>query len=355
MNPVAREVAKILIVDDVEANRVTLRDIIQDMGYQPVLSENGQQALKIVQRIEVCLILLDVAMPGMDGYEVCRLLKENVYTQGIPVVFISAFDGPEDVIHGFEIGGADYISKPFVPEVVRARVAMHMKLYESTRELIDLNRRLQVSVAEQLTRNEKEKKNVLYALLRVARENAAFDVNHMERISKNCRTLTEAMQLTLEYSEQISDQYVDTIEMAAPICDLGNVSVPTEILQKKGQLTDEENRIIQRHTIVGEQILNDIDSNDQNNFFLQMSRDIAKCHHENWDGSGYPEGLSGNQIPLSAQIIGIVSAYCALTEGRSYRHAFSADEAFHILEKEVGMKFNPSLYDIFYKIRRQLC
>lgn len=349
------KVAKILIVDDVEANRFCLRDIIQDMGYQPVLAENGEQALKIVEKFEIRLILLDVAMPVMDGYEVCRTLKQKVRTRSIPIVFISAFDDPHDIVKGFELGGTDYITKPFVAEVVRARITMVMRVFETAQELVEVNRRLQVSVSEQLNRIEREKKNVLYALLRVARENAAFDNDHMERISKNCRTLTEAMQLTMEYADQISDQYVDTIELAAPICDLGNVSVPTDILQKTEQLTEHENLVMQRHTVVGEQILNDIDSKEINNSFLAMSKEIAKNHHENWDGSGYPCGISGAKIPLSAQIVGIVSAYCALTEERAYRSTYSKDEAFKILEKEAGIKYNPAIYEILVKIKRQLC
>ncbi len=349
------KVAKILIVDDVEANRFRLRDIIRDMDYQPVLAENGEQALKIVEKFEIRLILLDVAMPEMDGYEVCRILKQNVRTRAIPVVFISAFDDPNDIVRGFELGGTDYITKPFVPEVVRARITMIMRVFDTAQELLDVNRRLQVSVSEQLSRIEKEKKNVLYALLRVARENAAFDADHMDRVSRNCRTLTEAMQLTMEYADQISDQYVDTIELAAPICDLGNLAVPTDILQKKEHLTEHENLIMQRHTLIGEQILNDIDSNEVNNSFLEMSKEIAKSHHENWDGSGYPCGIAGSKIPLSAQIVGIISAYCALTEERSYRSTYSKDEAFRILEKESGTKYNPAIFEILVKIKRQLC
>lgn len=355
MSTDAKALSKILIVDDVEANRFALRDIIQQLGFQPILAENGQQALKVVERFPLSLIVLDVAMPVMDGYQVCEILKNDVKTRDIPIIFISAFDNPEDIAKGFEIGGADYITKPFMPEVVKARVSLQIKLYDTTREMQELNRKLQISVTEQLKRVEKEKRNVIYALLRVARENAAYDAAHMDRMSKNCKTLTEAMQLSLEYSDVISDQYVDNIEMAAPICDIGNVAIPTEILQKNGKLTEEENKTMQRHTIVGEKILRDIESDTTNNTFIAMSCEIAKYHHENWDGSGYPCGVKGEEIPLSAQIIGVVSAYCALTEERSYRPAFSKDEALEIMGKDSGIKFNPYIYDVLFKIKRQLC
>lgn len=348
------ELQKILVVDDVEANRFALRDIIQQMNYQPILAENGVQALKVVERFELRLILLDVAMPVMDGYQVCETLKRNVNTRDIPIIFISAYDNPKDIAKGFALGGADYVTKPFVPEVVKARVALHLKLYDNTIEMQKLNKRLQMSISEQLRRVEKEKKNVLYALLRVARENAAYDAKHMERISKNCRVLTEAMQLTLEYGDVISDQYVDTIEMAAPICDIGNVAIPTDILQKKDSLNQEESKTMQTHTLVGERILRDIDDDVQSNTFIEMSCDIAKYHHENWDGSGYPCGIKGDEIPLSAQIIGSVSAYCALTEDRTYRMAYTQEEALEIMRADSGIKFNPSIFEILCKIKRQL-
>lgn len=345
---------KILVVDDVEANRFALRDIIQQMGYQPVLAENGQQALKVVERFELRLILLDVAMPVMDGYQTCEALKQNVNTRDIPIIFISAYDNPKDIAKGFELGGADYVTKPFVPEVVKARISLHLKLYDTTREMQELNKRLQISISDQLRRVEKGKRNVLYALLRVARENAAYDAKHMDRISKNCRVLTEAMQLTVDYGKIISDQYVDTIEIAAPICDIGNVAIPTEILQKKDSLTEEETQTMKKHTLVGARILRDIDDGVQKNSFIEMSCDIAKYHHENWDGSGYPCGIKGNEIPLSAQIIGIASAYCALTEERTYREAYSQEQALEIMKADSGIKFNPEILDILFKIKRQL-
>ncbi|MDE7277436.1 MAG: response regulator, partial [Lachnospiraceae bacterium] len=153
-----KEMAKILVVDDVDTNRFVLRDIIQEMGYQPVLTENGMQALKMVSRIHPRLIILDVAMPEMDGYEVCKLLKENPETRDIPIIFISAFDDPSDMVKGFDLGGEDYITKPFIPKVVMARLRLHLKLYDTNKELVEMNRRLQASVGEQLHQLELEKK-----------------------------------------------------------------------------------------------------------------------------------------------------------------------------------------------------
>lgn len=349
-----KDIPKILIVDDVEANRFILRDIIAGMGYQPILTENGEQALKIVKRFSLQLIITDVAMPVMDGFELCRTLKKNPETRGIPLIFISAFDNTEDVIKGFELEGEDYITKPFIPEVVRARVRVHLKLYEATKELMESNRKLQISVNEQLRQIENEKKKVLYALIRVARENANYEEKHMEMLSHDCRILAEAMQLSSQYGQIISDSFIDTIELAAPLCDLGNVAVPTDILQKSGKLTEEEREIVKTHTVKGAKILRDIKQSGDYNDFVQMSIEIANYHHENWDGSGYPEGKKEEEIPISAQIVAIVSEYCALREDRSYRKSFTKEQAFEIMEKDVNVKFNMNIFSIMQKIYRQL-
>lgn len=349
-----REITRILIVDDVEANRFTLRDIISDMGYQAILTENGEQALKIVARFQIQLIISDIAMPVMDGYELCKRIKENLDTREIPIIFISAFDNPADIVKGFALEGEDYITKPFIPEVVRARVKVHLKLYEATRRLQESNRQLQVSVHEQLKQMELEKKNVLYALIRVARENASYDEDHMSRLSYNCRVLAEAMQLSSRYGHLISDGYIETIELAAPLCDLGNVAIPTQILQKKTTLDEEEEKIMRTHTEIGARVLRDIKRNGDYNDFIEMSIEIANYHHENWDGSGYPEGMKGDEIPLSAQIVALVSEYCALTENRAYRGMYDKDDTFDIMLRDVGIKFNPDIFDILQKIYRRL-
>lgn len=348
------DTSRILIVDDVDMNRFVLKDIIADMGYQPILTENGQQALKIVQRYRLQLIILDIAMPVMDGYEFCRIVKADANTREIPIIFISAFDDPSDVVKGFELGGADYITKPFIPEVVRARVGLQLKLSEASNNLLEMNRKLQVSVKEQLKQIEREKSSVLYALIRVARENAAYDEKHMERLSKNCRILAEALQLSPLFEKMISDSFVTTIEAAAPLCDLGNVSIPTDILQKKDSLTKEEMAVMRTHTEVGARILRDIEDTGDYNGFISMSRDIALYHHENWDGTGYPAGISGNDIPLSAQVVAAAGAYCSMTENRTYREAYVKEETIHIMEADSGKKFNPDIFEVLKKIQRRL-
>jgi len=298
----------ILIVDDVETNRFVLRDIIAEMGYRPVLTENGLQALKIVERHKPQLIILDVAMPEMDGYEFCRIMKQNANTRDIPIIFISAFDDPADVVKGFNLGGEDYVTKPFIPEVVKARIGIHLKLSETSKNLADMNRKLQTSITEQLRQMEQEKKNVLYALLRMVQEEESYDKVQMERLCYNARMLAEAMQLSPKYSDVISDKYIETLEMAAPLCVLENVAILRDIIKVGGY-----------------------------NEFIQMALEIVESHCQNRDES---------KMPLSAQIITMMRGYCSLTGQQ--------EEIFTMMEKEVGVKYNPDIFVILKKIYRQL-
>ena len=340
---------KILIVDDVEMNRVVLEEIIKNMGCYPVSAENGEQALEIVKDCIPQLILTDISMPGIDGYELCRILKKKEETRNIPILFISAFDNPQDIVAGFSLGGEDYITKPFIPELVQARVLVHLRLHEAKRELMEMNRRLQVSVSEQLKQMELEKKNILYALAGIAAQNSSYGEGYLKRLSRNCGILAQGMQLSPLFEDKISDTYIDTIELAAPLCDIGNIGVPMEILRKKAELTAEEAEIVQTHTAIGAKLLNDLHVSNDYNDFISISIDIAHYHHENWDGSGYPNALKQNEIPLAAQIVSIVSEYCTLTDGGVH----SREEAFELMKKEAGVKFNPDIFNISCKISRQ--
>lgn len=306
----------ILIVDDVETNRFVLRDIIAEMGYRPVLTENGVQALKVVERHKPQLIILDVAMPEMDGYEFCQIMKQNPNTRDIPIIFISAFDNPADIVKGFNLGGEDYVIKPFIPEVVKARIGIHLKLSESGKNLAEMNRKLQTSITEQLNHMEQAKKNVLYAVLRVVQE--GYDRADMERISHNAGMLAEAMQLSPRYGDLISDKYIETLRLAAPLFVLDNAAILSDIIKVEGY-----------------------------NEFIQMALDIVEGYHENWDGSGNPSGKRGDEIPLVAQIVAVVACYCDLTKEQQ-------EDAFAAMGKDAGIRFNPEIFAILKKIYRQL-
>lgn len=321
----SKAVPLILIVDDVETNRFVLRDIIAEMGYRPVLTENGVQALKLVERHKPELIILDVAMPEMDGYEFCQIMKQNAHTRDIPIIFISAFDDPSDVVKGFNLGGEDYITKPFIPEVVKARIGIHLKLSETSKNLANMNRKLQTSIGDQLSQMEHEKRTILYALLRAAQEQDGYDKEQMERLSHNTRILAEALQLSPKFGEAISDKYIDTLAMAAPLWVMGNVTVLRDVLKTDGY-----------------------------NEFIQMAIDIVENRHEKWDGGGLPAGKRGEEIPLCAQIVTIAGVYCKLTAPAAEKENGGRDRVFDVMQQDAGDQFNPDIFAIFRKIHRQL-
>ena len=190
-------------------------------------------------------------------------------------------------------------------------------------------------------------------MVSVARKSAGYDEDHMERLQYNSTVFSRAMQLSPKYEDLVSDSFVETISIAAPLQDLGNVAIPSEILTKTERLTPEEVELIHTHTTVGADILKDVLADDYNDF-IQMSMEIAHYHHENWDGSGYPCGLKGDAIPLAAQVVALMGAFCALTESRGYRSSYSREDTLEILDLESGVKFNPELVDICKKISRQL-
>ncbi len=343
--------AKVLIVDDVETNRMILEEIISGMGCLPILAESGKQALEMVQEHLPQLVLTDISMPGMDGYELCRILKGNEKTRNIPIVFISAFDHPEDIVEGLSLGGEDYITKPFVAEVIEARVGVYLRLQEARQELVEMNRRLKVSVSEQLAQMEQEKKNILYALASIAAKNSDREKEYTKRLKKNCRILAQGMQLSPLFEGKVSDAFIDTIELAAPICDIGNIGIPMEILRKKTGLTEEEEAVRKTHTDIGAKFLTDLYVSSDYNDFVVTSVDIIRHHHENWDGSGYPDQLLGSEIPLAAQIVSVMDMYCMLTEDEER----GREEALACMKKESGKKLNPDILEICCKISRQLC
>ena len=342
--------ATVLIVDDVEINRIILGEIIKNMGCDFVLAKSGEEALLRVRERLPMLVLTDISMPGIDGYELCRILKDSEETRDIPIIFISAFDETQNIVQGFSIGGEDYITKPFIPEEVEARVGVHLRLYEMARQLRGMNRRLQISVNEQLLQMEQEKKNFLYALADVAAQNTSYNKKDMERLQKNCRTLAQGMQFSPLFEEKISDTYIDAIELSAALCDIGNIGIPRDILQKKEALSGEEENILRSHTLMGAELLEEIQGGSDFNDFITIAREIVRCHHENWDGSGYPQGLKGEEIPLSARIVSLMSRYSSLTADGNAGTA----QALSILEKEAGVRFEPDIYKICCKISRQL-
>lgn len=304
----------LLLVDDEPANLHILRQILQH-DYHLLFAIDGKQALVLSKTQKPDLILMDVMLPDITGYEICQELKQNPGTKRIPVIFISAMSEAIDEAYGFEVGAVDYITKPASPTIVRARVGIHLSLLQNG-ELQET--RLQI----------------IHKLGRAAEYKANETGLHVIRLSHYARLLATAAGL--------SELAAEKIFQAAPMHDIGKIGIPDNILLKPGKLTDAEWTVVRKHPEIGAQIIGEHDS-----ALLKAASVIALSHHERWDGSGYPNALKGKDIPLEGRIVAIVDVFDALTSERPYENAWSVPEAVGYLEKEAGRQFDPELTELF--------
>ena len=344
---------QILIVDDVEANLMILENIILQMGHTPRCASSANEAAKLIAEQLPQLILLDVFMPEMDGYEFCERLKENPVTRDIPIIFISAADSSEDKVRGFNLGAVDYIGKPFEVTEVTMRVRNHLKLYEVQQELELSNRRLHSVISSQARRIEEEQKNILYALAALAQGKELNGRSHLDHVSYNCRILTPSLQFSPDFSEEISESFINTIEVASRLHDIGNIQAPCNLLLVDKTLKPEEMEIVKCHVEQGAEILERVYASTPENSFLPMAIDIARYHHARWDGSGYPQDAAGKDIPLSARITTVLDIYDTLRGVRSYKDDYTQEESLKIMEEGRGILFDPEILDVFFKVQKQ--
>lgn len=349
-----KDIPYILIVDDLNVNRKILADIIRQMGCLPITAANGKETMHILEKTLPQLILMDISMPEMNGYELCRILKSNKVTRDIPVVFISALGGSEDRIKGFQAGAADFIVTPFEPMEVTMRVENHLKIYKMQKEMEDYNYKLNRLVNEQLKRIETEQKNILFALAKVTEARDNSTVNHLENISYNSRLLAQSLQFSPLFEQEITAAFIEKIGVAAMLHDIGKIQIPDDILLKPGSLTARERDIINQHAAIGAHILEEIYNNAEKNDFLPMAINIAKYHHERWNGTGYPDKLKGREIPLSARIVSLVDIFDTLTGERCYKNAYTIEESLKIIKECRGIYFDPDIVDVFVRIQKQL-
>lgn len=348
-------IPRILIVDDTKINRFLLGQMVEQMGF---IAETAPSATKGIEHIHnemPQLILLDIMMPEIDGFQMCEMLKENPVTRDIPIIFVSAMGQPEEKRRAFSIGASDYISKPFEYEEIKMRVNIHLKVYSMHRQLEEKNRRLSLLVSEQEQKIQTEQRRLLKAITTFAEGDLYLGMgNHLENVSCNARLLAEALNFTERYEYQLSNTFVEAIEMAAALHDIGKITVPRDILEKPSKLTQKELKIVREHTVLGYNILYMIYPDLEEHTFLKVAGQVIKYHHERWDGTGYPDGLKGEEIPLSARIVSIVDSYDCLLHDRRYRAAYSREEALKIMESRCGTKFDRYLLDIFFQIEKQL-
>ncbi len=346
--------AEIMVVDDLEANQRILAQIIESMGYIAVPAVSGAEALKQIAKKLPQLFLLDITMPDMSGFELCEILKSSPLTKEIPIIFTSASTELEDRITGFQLGGVDFITEPFVLAEVTARIDTHLKMYEMQQSMESYNRHLNQVIQEQVKQIEEQKKDMLYALAKITESSSNISEHHLENVKRNCKTLAQAMQFSPVFEKEVTNSFLENIEIVSPLHDIGKIAIPTDVLNKPGKLTKEEMQMVKGHTVTGAKILTEIYAEAEKNEFIQMAIDVAHYHHEKWDGTGYPNGLYQDQIPLAARIVAIIECYDTLTGKRCYKSAISPEQSMEIMEQEVGKSFDPKIFDVFRRVQKRM-
>ena len=342
-----RKQPEILVVDDVPENLQMLSGMLTAKGYKvsPVLS--GRQALQLALTKAPDLILLDITMPVMNGYEVCAQLKASPALKDIPVIFISALSETEDKVKAFEAGGVDYVTKPFKMQEVQARVESHLRLRFLQRQVEEYNTHLNEMVQAQVKEISESQIATIFALAKLAESRDDQTGKHLERVQQKCCLLATWLRRNSPYGEKISQQFIKTLLLTSPLHDIGKVGIPDAILLKPGKLTEEEFQIVKNHTVIGAETLEAARRIYPRNGFINMGIDIARQHHEKWDGSGYPDGLSGLQISLAGRIMAVADVYDALRSNRVYKPAFSQEETSRIMFEGSGKHFDPVIIDAF--------
>ncbi|MES2257893.1 MAG: two-component system response regulator [Pseudomonadota bacterium] len=321
MNAAPKRMPVILAVDDETTNLQLLRQILQDR-YRLLFAKDGPRALELAAKEKPDLILLDVMMPDMNGYQVCKLLKADPATRAIPVIFVTALTDPTDEVDGFEAGAVDYITKPVSPPIVKARVRLHLSLVR-TDEL--KASRLEIVQRLGLAAEYKDNETGL----------------HVIRMSHYARLLGTAAGM--------DEDEVDDLFNAAPMHDIGKIGIPDRILQKPAKLDAVEWAVMQTHPTIGADIIGSHATG-----MLAMAYDVALTHHEKWDGSGYPNQLAGENIPLSGRIVAIADVFDALTSVRPYKPEWSIEQACAFLREQRGGHFDPALIDLFLPLMDEI-
>ncbi|MBZ5565341.1 MAG: response regulator [Acidobacteriia bacterium] len=351
--PDAANQANIIIVDDTAANLEVLAGMLKDSGHRARPLPSGKLALQAAENSPPDLILLDIMMPEMDGFEVCRQLKANPKLREIPVIFISALSETMDKVKAFGAGAVDYVTKPFQFEEVRVRVETHLKLRRMQVALEAQNRHLEDLVREQVREISDSQMITIFALAKLAESRDSDTGKHLERIQIYCRLLATKLKEDPHYSESITQTYVDNLFHASPLHDIGKVAIPDSILLKPGRLSPEEFEIMKTHSTLGARTLEAVRAKYPRNAFINMGIAIARSHHEKWDGSGYPNGLAGEDIPLAARIVAVADYYDAVRFKRCYKAAATHEEACEILLAGSGAHFSPRIVEAFRELARE--
>lgn len=346
------EKSTILVVDDAPENLTLMAGLLKD-DYRVKVANNGEKALAIARsEPQPDLILLDIMMPGMDGYEVCRRLKEDIATSQIPVIFLTARTDVADETHGLEMGAEDYILKPVSPPIVLARVKTHLHLKEAADFLRDNNLYLMQQVEKRTTEVRSIQEVTILALASLAETRDNDTGNHLRRTQLYAKALALKLNEHPRFREFLSYTNIDMLYKSAPLHDIGKVGIPDRILLKPGKLEPEEFEIMKQHSLIGRDAIEQAEhSLGAKVEFLRIAKEIVLYHHEKWDGSGYPEGLAGDDIPAYARLMAVADFYDALVSRRIYRPGFPHEKVVQMILEGKGTHFDPDVVDAFIDLQ----
>ncbi|MDK9721612.1 MAG: two-component system response regulator [Rhodospirillales bacterium] len=345
------ELPLLLIVDDSPANIAIINEVAKPF-WRTRIATTGKKALELaVLEPKPNLVLLDVVLPDMDGYDICQALKANLDTRDIPVVFLTAKSEEQDEALGLALGAVDYIAKPFSPPIVEARIRNHLMLQEARALLKNQNAHLEKKVAERTHELSQVRDATIMALASLAETRDNETGNHIRRTQGFVRVLALKLKSHPRFAVHLDDESVELLYKSAPLHDIGKVGIPDAILLKPGPLSPDEFEVMKRHTLIGRDALLAAESKlDKANSFLALARDIALSHHEKWDGTGYPMGLAGEAIPLSARLMALADVYDALISKRTYKQPFTHEKSIAIIAEGKGRHFDPDATGAFLAI-----
>ncbi|MBQ4497559.1 MAG: response regulator [Spirochaetaceae bacterium] len=339
----------VFIVDDEATNLKVAENVLRNY-FQLTLLTSGKELLQIIHRTKPDLLLLDIEMPSMSGFEVIEKMKQDQQLQDIPVIFLTAKNDVESELRGLTLGALDYINKPFSPPLLLKRIQHYLAMVEQKKELQSFNKNLNDMVREKTETILQLQYSILSTIANLVEFRDVNTGGHIERTQHYLSVLLKAMREQGTYAEEVSTWKIPLLIQSAQLHDVGKIAISDTILKKEGKLTPEETEIMMKHTSFGAEIIRKISISAYGTEFLNYAEVLAQHHHEKWDGTGYPNKLKGTDIPLAGRIMAIADVYDALVSARPYKKAFTHEEASRIIIEGSGTHFDPTLVEVFKSV-----
>jgi len=350
-----RQMPTVLVVDDTPDNLAMMAELLGER-YRVKVANSGERALKAMQADPLPdLVLLDIMMPGMDGYEVCRRLKASALTRDVPVIFLTARSDVQDERMGLEMGAVDYITKPISPPILQARVQTHLALKATADFLRNKNDYLEREVALRTLELQALQDVTIIALASLAETRDAETGNHIRRTQLYVKALAEQLRRHPRFEPVLTATMIELLYKSAPLHDIGKVAVPDHVLLKPGRLTTDEFAVAKTHAIAGRKAIEGAERRlGMRVRFLDVAKDMAGSHHERWDGTGYPQGLAGDDIPVAARLMAVADVYDAVISVRPYKTAGTHEQGCNAIIRGRGTQFDPLVVDAFIEVAEDL-